>query len=473
MSTVAAIKTEFKELSLPAKVPCRPSLTCLVTVLSDLLALALSTGLALAFAYLVQRPASLAIYGRLWPLAAIFPAVYALFGLYPGIAVNPVDELRRTFNATALVYLMAGVLGFVINRNEQYSPLVYGLGWIITVVMVPVSRSLTRQLFASRSWWGYAVMVVGCRDAAGSLTRLLREQPEIGLRPVVTMDEAQDPDNLDDAAWLSRCGVTHALIVQRGISRGRLTSLLEAHANLFPHVLIIPELGEFSSVALQTRDVGEFLTLEFRNNLLMLGPQLVKRVTDVALCLAGGALALPLILLIALLIKLDSRGSVFYGCTRIGKHKRRFRMWKFRSMFVNGNQLLTDYFDKSPGKITELEQNVKLKRDPRITRIGKILRKTSLDELPQLWNVLKGDMSLVGPRPILEVEVPKYGDQMNLYSLVTPGLTGMWQVSGRNDCVYSDRLKLNSYYVRNWSLWLDLYLVAKTVPVVLQRRGAY
>jgi len=473
MSTAAAIKTEFKGLSLPAKVPCRPVLTCLATVFSDLQALALSAGLALGMGHLTQGPASLATYGRLWPLVALFPAVYAMFGLYPGIAVNPVDELRRTFNATTLVCVILGMLGFVINRNEQYSPLVYGLGWIISVILIPLGRSLTRQLFASQSWWGHAVMVLGGRDAAGSLTRLLQKQPEIGLRPIVTIDETQDLENLDDAAWLSRFGVTHALIAQRGISRFRLTSLLKSHANLFPHVLIIPELGEFSSVALHTRDVGEFLALEFRNGLLMRGPQLVKRVIDVALCLAGGVLSLPLIVLIALLIKLDSRGPVFYGCTRIGKHRHRFRMWKFRSMFVNGDQLLTDYFEKRPGKITELEQTVKLKRDPRITRIGKFLRKTSLDELPQLWNILNGDMSLVGPRPILEVEVPKYGDQMALYSLVTPGLTGMWQVSGRNDCSYSDRLKLNSYYVRNWSPWLDLYLIARTVPVVLRRRGAY
>jgi Undecaprenyl-phosphate galactose phosphotransferase WbaP len=404
----------------------------------------------------------------------LFPAVYALFGLYPGIAVNPVAELRRTFNATVLVYLVVGVLGFVVGRNGKYSPLVFSLGSIISLVLVPLGRSLTRRLFASRNWWGHAVVILGSGDAARSMIRLLQKQPEMGFRPIATLDDTQpDLEILQDAAWLARCGVSHALIVQRGISHSRLTSLLDSHASLFPHVLIIPDLGNFSSVALQTGDVGEFLTLEFRNGLLMRSSQLVKRLIDVALCLVGGVLALPLILLIAMLIKLESRGPVFYGCTRVGKYKRRFRMWKFRSMVINGNPLLNDYFEKNPGKLAELKQTLKLKRDPRVTRIGRILRKTSLDELPQLWNVLKGEMSLVGPRPILEVEVPTYGDQIALYSLVAPGLTGIWQVCGRNECNYSDRLKFNSYYVRNWSPWLDLYLLAKTVPAVLQCRGAY
>ena len=475
MSTAAAIKTEFNGLSRPfSKVASRPGLTCCVMVVSDLLALTLSIALAAGVCHLLGRMLNLEAYTRLWPLLALFPAVYTLFGLYPGIVVNPVTEIRRTCSATVLVYLTIGMFGFVVGRDQRYSLAAYFLVLAISLIWVPASRSLTRRLFASRSWWGHAVVVVGSPVAGTVLLRSLLKHPEMGLRPVGTLDDAGlDSDALDDAARLARCGVTHALIVQRGISQGRLTGLLESHADLFPHVLMIPDLGEFSSMTLQTRDVGEILTLEFRNGLLMRGPQLVKRVADIALCLVAGTFALPLILLISLLIKIDSPGPVFYGCTRVGKHKRRFTMWKFRSMAINGDQLLSGYLQKHPANIVEFEQTLKLKQDPRVSRIGRILRKTSLDELPQLWNVLKGEMSLVGPRPILEVEIPKYGEHLALYSRVTPGLTGMWQVAGRNDCKYADRLKLNSYYVRNWSPWLDLYLAAKTVPVVLQRRGAY
>jgi lipopolysaccharide/colanic/teichoic acid biosynthesis glycosyltransferase len=148
-------------------------------------------------------------------------------------------------------------------------------------------------------------------------------------------------------------------------------------------------------------------------------------------------------------------------------------MWKFRSMFTNGDALLEYYLDAHPEVREEWETTQKLKWDPRITRIGRFIRKTSLDELPQLWNVLRGDMSLVGPRPILLEEEAKYGDYYALYTMVSPGITGMWQVSGRSNTTYEERLQLVAYYVRNWSLWLDIYLMLKTVRIVLFGRGAY
>jgi lipopolysaccharide/colanic/teichoic acid biosynthesis glycosyltransferase len=142
-------------------------------------------------------------------------------------------------------------------------------------------------------------------------------------------------------------------------------------------------------------------------------------------------------------------------------------------MVMNGDQVLLQYLAQHPELALEWERNQKLKDDPRVTRIGKFLRRTSLDELPQLWNVLKGEMSLVGPRPIIQEEVARYGDRFSLYTQVYPGLTGLWQVSGRNDTSYDERVRLDTYYVRNWSLWLDIYLLARTAGVVLAGRGAY
>ena len=394
MSTAAAIKSEFNRLSLPfSKVLSRPGLTCCVIIISDLLALSLSMASRSVASLICSEPLSTRkhILG-VWPLLGFFPAVYALFGLYPGIAVNPVTEIRRTFAATALVYLMIGLVGFAIGRNQNYSLLAYLLVWAISTDLGPGQPLAGSPHVRIRSWWGHAVVVIGSPKAGASMMRSLQKHPEMGLRPVGTLDDAGlDPEALHDAARLARYGVTHALIVQRGISQARLTSLIESHSDHFPHVLMIPDLGEFSSMTLQTRDVGESLTLEFRNGLLMSGPQLVKRVADVALCLVAGAAVLPLILLISALIRIDSTGPVFYTCTRVGKNKRRFTMWKFRSMSQNGDQLLLDHFQQSPASALELEENIKLKQDPRVSRIGKFLRKTSLDELPQLWNVLKGE----------------------------------------------------------------------------------
>ncbi|WP_338064767.1 exopolysaccharide biosynthesis polyprenyl glycosylphosphotransferase [Thermus parvatiensis] len=207
--------------------------------------------------------------------------------------------------------------------------------------------------------------------------------------------------------------------------------------------------------------------------MLLPGPRLAKRIIDVGLSLIGGLLLLPFLALIAILIKLDSPGPVLYGHTRIGQNGRRFKAWKFRSMVKDADKVLKEYLEKHPELREEWERDQKLRSDPRVTRIGRILRQTSLDELPQLWNVLRGEMSLVGPRPIVQDEVIKYGEKFALYIKVKPGMTGLWQVSGRNDTTYQERVNLDIYYIRNWSLWLDLYILARTVWVVLTRKGAY
>ena len=199
----------------------------------------------------------------------------------------------------------------------------------------------------------------------------------------------------------------------------------------------------------------------------------MARVLDLSCIL----LALPFILaaffIITILVMLDSEGPVFYRRARIGRYGRRFYVYKFRTMVQNADHLLQTYLAESPELRAEWLATHKLKNDPRITRVGAILRKTSLDELPQLWNILVGEMSLIGPRPIVDAEVEKYGDCFDLYTQVRPGLTGLWQVSGRSDTSYEQRVELDKYYVLNRSLKLDLQILWKTVFVVLKKDGAY
>jgi Undecaprenyl-phosphate galactose phosphotransferase WbaP len=180
-----------------------------------------------------------------------------------------------------------------------------------------------------------------------------------------------------------------------------------------------------------------------------------------------------MVALIAMLVKWSSKGPVFYGHERIGEGGRTFRAWKFRTMVENADETLEQYLQADPSLQVEWATNHKLKRDPRITNIGKLLRQTSLDELPQIWNVIRGEMSLVGPRPIVRNEVIKYGEEFDLYRRVRPGITGLWQVSGRSKTTYEERVTMDVHYVRNWSVWLDAYLLAKTVGVVLGKQGAY
>ncbi|MCS7245226.1 MAG: exopolysaccharide biosynthesis polyprenyl glycosylphosphotransferase [candidate division WOR-3 bacterium] len=201
---------------------------------------------------------------------------------------------------------------------------------------------------------------------------------------------------------------------------------------------------------------------------------IIKRMFDIIFSLLVIVLLSPLYLIIAMLVKLTSRGPVFYKHKRIGKNGEVIEIYKFRTMYKNADEILRKLLEQNSALREEWEKNYKLKNDPRITPIGKFLRKFSLDELPQFLNVLKGDLSVVGPRPVVKEELEKYyGDYKKFYLAVKPGITGLWQVSGRSNTTYEDRVKLDTIYVVNWSLWLDIVIILKTIGVVLKNEGAY
>jgi len=440
-------------------------------------------GLAIWLRYLWDRSLLWDLYVDLWPALLLFPLAYALAGLY-GVGIAPPEELRRLSYSTSLVFVILGAATFMYKAGADYSRGAFVFAWGLALVLVPLGRALVRELFARRPWWGAAVLVLGAGKTGEEVVRALQKQPGLGLKPIALLDD--DPAKQGRAiggvpvlgglerAWeFAQMGVQHAIIAMPGVPRDRLLQLLEAHGGTFPHLILIPDLFGFSSLWLTTRDLGGVLGLELRQRLLLPGPRLVKRVIDIALVIA---FALPVALLLAiigLLIRLDSPGSVFYGQWRVGLSGNRFRAWKFRSMVRDADRLLAEYLQRHPELKAEWEHDQKLKNDPRVTRVGRFLRKTSLDELPQLWNVLKGEMSLVGPRPIVDEEIKRYGSHFSLYAKVRPGLTGLWQVSGRNDTTYAERVAMDVYYVRNWSPWLDLYILARTVWVVLFGKGAY
>jgi lipopolysaccharide/colanic/teichoic acid biosynthesis glycosyltransferase len=202
---------------------------------------------------------------------------------------------------------------------------------------------------------------------------------------------------------------------------------------------------------------------------------MIKRAGDIVFALTVLSLGFPLLFLIAVMVKITSRGSVFYSQRRIGRGYKGFGCLKFRTMRKGADQMLLQLLERDPLLREEFERDFKLKRDPRITPLGRFLRRTSLDELPQLLNILKGQMSVVGPRPIVWDELERYGRQMDLVLSVRPGLTGLWQVSGRNNLPYETRVRLDLYYVRHRTFWLDLRIILRTIGVVLlpMDRGAY
>lgn len=200
---------------------------------------------------------------------------------------------------------------------------------------------------------------------------------------------------------------------------------------------------------------------------------ILKRAVDIALASIAIAVLWPLMLMVALAIRYTDPGPAIFGHERIGLNGRRFKCLKFRSMIINSEVALRELLERDQAAAAEWAASQKLKNDPRITRLGRILRETSLDELPQLWNVLRGDMSIVGPRPIVSAEVRRYGNHFTDYAATKPGITGLWQVTGRSDCTYEERVSLDVDYVQNWSILRDFWIIARTVIVVFGRKGSY
>jgi len=209
------------------------------------------------------------------------------------------------------------------------------------------------------------------------------------------------------------------------------------------------------------------------HNLLNSTQKFSKRVMEMILMFLSIPFLIALFAVVAFLIKVTSPGPVLYKHKRIGLDGKEIWIWKFRTMTHNSEFVLQEHLKEDPVLQIEWEANFKLKDDPRVTMIGRFLRRTSLDEFPQIWNVLKGEMSLIGPRPIVKEEIALYGDEFEIYKQVLPGITGLWQISGRNNLPYPDRVKLDVYYIQNWSIWLDIHILMHTVLATLQARGAY
>jgi Undecaprenyl-phosphate galactose phosphotransferase WbaP len=421
------------------------------------------------------------------PSLAVWLGLRALLGLYPGYGLDWVEQLRRHayggFATVAIIAIFAVSLGLTDLFPRLLMLLVLvSLGLLI---LPPLLQYCVKSLMRKAGLWGKPVVVLGYGEAGTNLVRLLRERWELGYDPVAafdyrlqaaegsyeTVDARQTLGAVVDVARNN--GVDTAIFAMPHIRREHLAQLADLASLSFRHVVVIPNLGGITNSAVVARDLAGTFGVEIKHNLLSPWPRRTKRVLDLFGVVVGGLLIGPIMATIALLIKLDSPGPVFYGHLRVGAKGKHFRCWKFRTMRPDAERLLDEYLQNNPLIRAEWEKTQKLRKDPRVTEVGRFLRKTSLDELPQLWNVLRGEMSLTGPRPIVDAEVPKYGEVYRMYKRIRPGISGFWQISGRSDTDYTERVAMDSYYVRNWSLWLDLFILARTVKVVLLGRGAY
>jgi len=446
----------------------RPWLCGALLLLGDLAAVAFGAVVSILIWPRFSTGLSSELYLRLWPVLTLFPLAYGAAGLYPSFGRNAAEELRRVTMATCMVYPALAVTMFLLKDAPTYSRGVFVMVWMQTLVLVPLLRSVVRSACARKPWWGYPVVVVGASDAAAALAGSLARQPELGLKAVAVVD---DPELA--APLAVDAGIRHVIFALAGVPQRTAREFFDRCSELFPNIIVIPEVAGLSSLWVEARDLNGVLGLGVQQRLLMPCPCVIKRALDLALVIVFGTLFFPLIALIALAIKITSAGPVFYRQTRCGRGGGPFVAWKFRSMYANASELLGQCLDSDPSLREEWRRCRKLRQDPRITPLGRLLRRSSLDELPQLWNIVLGQMSFVGPRPIVAEEISRYGDGFALYAKVAPGLSGMWQVSGRNNLSYEQRVTLDLYYVRNWSVWLDLHILARTIRVVVLGDGAY
>ena len=419
------------------------------------------------------------------PVIAIWVGLRALLGLYPGYGLNSAEELRRHVYA---VFATLGILAiFAVGSQvgDLLSRLLLFLIFLGLLVLTPFVRYLVKWEMKKIGVWGKPVVIFGAGGTGKQLVQTLKEEWGLGFRPAEVFDFCQAPQGgilegvpyggtVADALNLAhKQRIDTAIFAMPYIRREYVARFVYLASRWFRHVLVVPNLIGITTSAVVARDLAGTFGVEIKQNLLDPWARRFKHALDLVGTVVGGLLIGPLLLAIAILIKLTSPGPAFYKQTRLGAEGRHFYCWKFRTMRCDADEMLTDLLRSDPRLRQEWEKEHKLRKDPRITPIGRFLRKTSLDELPQLWNVLRGEMSLVGPRPIVDAEVPKYGEVYELYQRVGPGMTGLWQVSGRSETTYGERVVLDAYYVRNWSVWLDFVILARTLKTLVFRVGAY
>ncbi len=374
------------------------------------------------------------------------------------------EEAKEIVEAVFLTFIIIFSFYAMVRAKPDYSRLLLGLTFVNSMVMVPVFRFFAKKLLN-----GYIQedIVVLEGPESQKLFDFLKKEWYLAYRPVgiIPFEEA--------GKWAEK--VPNVVISYIPFLNEFEHEMLLLSTN-FRRVFFVPTISgiPFSNQIVHFSIRENIPLIETSSRLYSRFDRAIKRSMDLFLSLLLVLILSPIFLIIAIAVKLSSPGPIIFKQKRVGYRGKTFYVYKFRTMYVDAEERLKELLERDPEAREEWSRHYKLKNDPRITPIGRFLRKYSLDELPQLFNVLKGEMSLVGPRPVKKEELENYyGDYARFYMMVLPGITGLWQVSGRSNLTYEDRVKLDTWYVLNWSLWLDITILIKTPIVVLKKEGAY
>lgn len=393
-------------------------------------------------------------------------------------------ELKEILSTLAIFF----VIEFsIIALSKLYvSRTLWVSTWGVIFISMPMIRVLTKKILIQIGWYKKDTVIIGSDSNAKEVYRALMDESYLGFNPryFISPNIIQEYDinkilildalNYDLVKFLNLNKHDTQFVIALN-NEDILDSWLRYLAKYgYRSVSVIPNVR---GIPLYSTDMSflfshEMLFLRINNNLANKSSRIIKRTVDIL----GASLILmllsPILLTLYFLIRKDG-GNVIYGHPRIGRNGKEFKCLKFRSMVVNSKEVLEHLLATDPKAKSEWDKDFKLRKDPRITKVGEFIRKTSLDELPQLFNVLKGEMSLVGPRPIIKDELERYEEDVDYYLMAKPGMTGLWQVSGRNNVDYKTRVYFDAWYVKNWSLWNDIAILFKTINVLRSREGAY
>lgn len=390
-------------------------------------------------------------------------------------------EILRTLIILAVIEI--AVMAFTTWSFSRY---VWVLTWAFVLIILPFSRMMVKRVLDIFNYWQRDTWIIGSGSNAREAYKAISSERNLGLNIIGFIETdggncaGELIDNIavlaNDLEWLSTKDKKTQFIVAVESHQGDIRNswLRNFMIKGYRYVSVIPTLR---GMPLDSTDMSfifshEVMIFRVQQNLAKLSSRFLKRFFDIIGSISIILILSPVLIYISRKVKKDG-GPAIYGHERIGKGGKPFKCLKFRSMVINSKEVLEKLLNDDVDAKKEWDVTFKLKNDPRITKIGKFLRRTSLDELPQLFNVLKGDMSLVGPRPIITAELERYNEEVDYYLLSKPGMTGLWQVSGRSDVDYETRVYLDAWYVKNWSMWNDIAILFKTIGVVLKKDGAY
>lgn len=402
---------------------------------------------------------SMAQLGVLFVLGLFF-----FLGLYPGYGLTAVKELEQMSKASSLAFILLTALSFLNKAFMIFPRSIIIITWLICLFLLPVVRFLVRNLLSRTKIYGLPVIVFGDGDWAKEVIHSLQRVKRLGWHPV-----SNNPIKEID---LTKTNYSSSIAILAYEHEVPIAQKIRDLSQKFRKVILIEASNNYGSLWVEIRDLDSFMGLEYQYHLLSKANTLIKKISDLLAALLLLILLSPLMLIVSLLIKLDSKGPVFYRQTRLGRDFKPIRIYKFRSMVLDADERLQALLESDPEANAMYKFHHKLIKDPRVTKVGRFIRRFSIDEFPQLLNVLKGEMSLSGPRAYLPSELDEMGAYAETILRVNPGMTGWWQVLGRHGTSFQKRLQMDEYYISNWSFWMDVYIYLKTFGVVIFGKGA-